>query len=263
MPAVLEAVNTVNARRRDFAWRREPSVSLTEWITAIATPCHGTYLASASPARCYGDSAGRQRAGPRPASRSSSLGKCRTSASPSGIDSRQAMAPTCTMPSFDITVMLSAGAVEDRTERVERVDPGAHEVERHRRPGDVGDHQVVDHRVLLGEPQPGVGAHREAERARRGELGPVLQRVGADRVVVLLRVPVALGAISSSRSSGSSMSVPSLAKQRGHLVGALRPLRVLAHARPARSPAARTPAARRARRGRRAARRRRRRAPRR
>ena len=70
---VLEAAQTVNARRRT------------------------------SPAAAVSPD---QRAATALRSRSSSAGKCRTSASPSGTDSRQAIAPTWTMPALDITVML-------------------------------------------------------------------------------------------------------------------------------------------------------------
>ena len=83
-------------------------------------------------------------------SAASSAGNRRTRSSTSGIDSRHAMIPTCTLAVVGHHRDVEPGAVEDRAERVERVDPGAHEVERHRRAGHVGDHQVVHDRVLLG-----------------------------------------------------------------------------------------------------------------
>ena len=63
----------------------------------------------------------------------------------------------------------------------------------------------------LGQAQAGVGPDREPEGARGGELGPVLQRVGADRLVVLLGVAVAAGELAEPLD-GSSMSVPSRVK---------------------------------------------------
>ena len=191
-------------------------------------------------------------------SAASSTGKRCTRSSTSGIDSRQAMIPTCTWPLLDITVMFSAGAVEDRAERVEPVDPGAHEVERHRRAGHVGDHQVVHDRVLLGQPQAGVRPHGEAEGARRGELRPVLQRVGADRLVVLLGVLVVLGHVAQPLERVLGVGAE-LGEERGDLVGAAGALGLARAPRPARSRAASWPAARRGRGGRSAAPRRRRR----
>ena len=123
-------------------------------------------------------------------SRASSAGNRWARSSTSGIDSRQAISADPDPAVVGHHGDVEAGAVEDRAERVQPLDQGAHEVERQRRAGHVGDDQVVHHRVLLGQPQPGVRADREPEGAGRGELGPVLQGVGADRLVVLLGVPV-------------------------------------------------------------------------
>jgi hypothetical protein len=53
------------------------------------------------------------------------------------------------------------GAVEDRTERIQAVHPDAEEIQRHRRPRHVGDHQVVHHRMPFGQLQRRVDAGGE------------------------------------------------------------------------------------------------------
>ena len=82
VPALLEAVDTVNARRRDFSRRTRafffrPLIGVGAWAATAAL------------------------------SVASSAGKRCTRSSTSGIDSRQAMIPTCTWPLLDITVMFS------------------------------------------------------------------------------------------------------------------------------------------------------------
>ena len=145
-------------------------------------------------------------------SASSSSGNFSVSFHGCGTSSRQAIAPTCILLVAGHHGDVQAGAVEDRPERVEPLDLGAHEEQRHRRSGHVGDHQVVDHRAGVGQPQRGDHPHGEAEGPRRGELGPVLQGVGRDRLVVVLGVVVGRSETCASRSSGSATSVPSREK---------------------------------------------------
>ena len=171
----------------------------------------------------------------RRAGRRAPRGTAAARSSTSGIDSRQAIDADVDLAVVGHHRDVQAGAVEDRAERVEALDLGAHEVERHRRAGHVGDHQVVDHRVASRRSRSEAYApHGEAEGARCGELGPVLERVGADRLVVLLGVACCpRRPCRASRSSGSSMSVPSLVKSVETLLAAARPLRLRRAPRPA------------------------------
>ena len=143
---------------------------------------------------------------------------------------------------------VQAGAVEDRSERVEPLDPRADEVQRHRRTGDVGDHQVVDHRTGVGEAQRGHHPYGEAEGARGGELGPVLERVGRDRLVVVLGVGVALGDLGEPLQRVLDVGAEP-GEDRGDLVAAALLLRLAAHRDRHRGDQRGRRAARRARRG--------------
>ena len=94
-----------------------------------------------------------------------------------------------TMPDVELAVErhhrdVQPGAVEDRPERVHRLDLAAEQVQRHLRAGNVGDDEIV-HRPRAAEPAARVDPHRDTEHRGRGELRPVLQQGRADRRTVL------------------------------------------------------------------------------
>ena len=123
---------------------------------------------------------------------------------------------------------VEPGAVEDRAERIERVDPRADEVQRDRRPGDVRDHQVVDDRSPLGEPEVGHHAHRQPERPRRRELRPLLQGVRWYGRVVILGVRVGHGHLGDPLERVLDVGAEP-AEDRRDLVAPAGPVRLVAH----------------------------------
>ena len=80
---------------------------------------------------------------------------------------------------------VQSGAFDRWSERKQRDQSRAAEVQRERRPGHVGDHEVDRDRPAAREPaeQPA----RQSEDARTGELAELQERARADRLVFLFR----------------------------------------------------------------------------
>ncbi|SKW52783.1 Uncharacterised protein [Mycobacteroides abscessus subsp. abscessus] len=117
--------------------------------------------------------------------------------------------------------------MEDRTQRIHADDLSAQKVQGHLRSRHVGNHQVVDHRMAVGEPDAGVDPHRRAEHRGSRELAPVLQQSGPEHGGVILGDVVCRG--NGVESLNGIIDVGLEPREHaGHLISAW-PVRLLVH----------------------------------